>query len=111
MTTTTRWIAAVLVGLTCAFLASPALAQRVPLPTLFSERARFAERPVTVEGMVTFASAPGGGGQRFTLMDGGATVDVAAVGGLPVKVGDRVEVEGTYKAGPHLIHAFRVTLR
>lgn len=106
-----RIIAAALLGLGCLLAAGPALAQRVPLPTLFAERARFAERAVTVSGTVAFAAAPGGGGQRFTLVDAGATMDVVAIGGLPVKPGDRVEVEGIYKLGPNHIEAFRVTLR
>jgi len=108
--TNRRWIAASLLGLACVLAAVPALAQRVPLPTLFSERARFAERTITVEGTVAFASPPAVG-QRFTLIDGGATVDVVARTGFPVKVGDRVEVEGVYKPGPNLIDAFRVTVR
>ena len=108
--TNRRWIAASLLGLACVLAAVPALGQRVPLPTLFSERARFAERMITVEGTVAFASAPGVG-QRFTLVDGGASVDVVARAGFPVKVGDRVEVEGIYKPGPNLIDAFRVLVR
>jgi hypothetical protein len=104
-------IAAALLGLGCLLAAGPALAQRVPLPMLFSERSRFAERTVTVSGTVAFAGAPGGGGQRFTLMDAGVTMDVVAIGGFPVKPGDRVEVEGIYKLGPNLIEAFRVTVR
>ena len=108
--TNRRWIAASLLGLVCVLAAVPALAQRVPLPTLFSERARFAERTITVEGTVAFASPPGVG-QRCTLIDGGATVDVVARAGFPVKVGDRVEVEGVYKAGSNLIDAFRVMVR
>ncbi len=110
--TNRRWIVASLLGLVCALAAVPALAQRVPLPTLFSERARFAERTITVEGTVAFASPPStAGGQRFTLVDGGASVDVLARTGFPVKVGDRVEVEGIYKPGPNLIDAFRVLVR
>ena len=110
--TNRRWIAASLLGLACVFAAVPALAQRVPLPTLFSDRARFAERTITVEGTVAFAAPLGSAaGQRFTLIEGGATVDVMAVAGFPVKVGDRVEVEGVYKPGPNLIQAFRVTVR
>lgn len=108
---TRRWIAVSFLGFACLLAAGPALAQRVPLPTLFTERARYAERPITVEGTVAFASPPAGVGQRFRLIDGGATVDVMATGGFPVKVGDRVEVEGIYKAGPNLIEAFRVTVR
>ena len=104
-------IAATLLGLGCLLAAEPALAQRVPLPTLFSERARFAERAVTVSGTVAFAAAPGGGAQRFTLVDAGVTMDVVAMGGFPVKPGDRVEVEGIYKLGPNHIEAFRVTVR
>lgn len=91
--------------------AGPALAQHVPLPTLFSERARFAERMVVVTGVVAFASAPGGGAQRFTIMDGGVTMDVVATGAFPVRPGNRVEVEGVYKLGPNSIEAFRVIVR
>ena len=95
-----------------SLLASPALAQIVPLPTLFSERARFADRTVIVVGVVAFSSPPTGASQRFTIQDGGATVDVLAVGaGMPVRPGLRVEVEGVYKLGPNSIEAFRVTLR
>ena len=108
--TNRRWLAASLLGLACVLNAAPAVAQRVPITTLFSDRARFAERMVTVEGTVAFA-APPGVGQRFTLVDGGASVDVVARGGFPVKVGDRVEVEGIYKPGPNLIEAFRVLTR
>jgi hypothetical protein len=106
-----RMIAASLLALACVVAAGPALAQRVSLPTLFSERSRFAERAVTVSGMVAFASAPAGGAQRFTIVDGGVTMDVVATGAFPVKPGTRVEVEGIYKLGPNLIEAFRVTLR
>lgn len=109
--TTRRWIAASLFGLACLLAAVPAIAQRVPIPTLFSERGRFAERTITVEGTVAFVSPPAGVGQRFRLIDGGATVDVTAPSGFPVKVGDRVEVEGVYKVGPNLIEAFRVSVR
>ena len=108
--TNRRWIAVSLLSLACVLAAVPALAQRVPIPTLFSERARFAERMSTVEETVAFASAPGIA-QPFTLGDGGASVDVVARAGFPVKVGDRVEVEGTYKPGPNLIDAFRVLVR
>ena len=109
--TTRRLIAASLLGLACVLTAGPALAQRVPLPTLFSERNRFAGQTIMVTGQVAFASPPTGSGQRFTLIDGGATVEVVTLGNFPVKVGDRVEVEGIYRLGPNLIEAFRVMLR
>jgi len=107
-----RAITMTLLALVCLVAsAPPAAAQQVPLPTLFSERARFAERTVIVVGTVAFASPPTGGAQRFTIQDGGATVDVISPGGPPVRVGNRVEVEGVYKIGPNSIAAFRVTLR
>jgi hypothetical protein len=49
---------------------------------LFSERARFADRTITVVGVVAFSSPPTGASQRFTIQD-----------------------------GPNSIEAFRVTLR
>jgi hypothetical protein len=97
--------------LACLLAAGPVAAQPVPLTTLFAERARFAERVVIVGGTVTFASPPAGGAQRFTISDAGASMDVLALSGVPVRVGTRVEVEGTYKLGPNAIEAFRVTLR
>ncbi|HKZ06212.1 MAG TPA: hypothetical protein VJU81_12145 [Methylomirabilota bacterium] len=107
-----RTITLALVALACLLAsAPPAGAQQVSLPTLFSERARFAERTIIVIGTVMFASPPTGGAQRFTIQDGGATVDVVATTGPPVRVGARVEVEGVYKLGPNSIAAFRVTLR
>lgn len=107
-----RAITMALLALACLLaVAAPAAAQQVPLTTLFSERARFAERTIIVVGTVAFASPPTGGAQRFTIQDGGATVDVIAPTGPPVRVGNRVEVEGVYKLGPNSIAAFRVTLR
>jgi hypothetical protein len=107
-----RLITMALLALACLVAAAPpAVAQQVPLTTLFTDRARFAERTIIVVGTVMFASPPTGGAQRFTIQDSGATVDVIATTGPPVRVGARVEVEGIYKAGPNSIAAFRVTLR
>jgi hypothetical protein len=107
----TRFIAAVLLGLACTLAASPLAAQPVPLSILTTDRTRFADRPVIVLGTVGIVAAPAGGVQRFTLTDGGATVDVRAPGGVPVQPGSRVEVEGIYRYGANLIEAFRVMLR
>lgn len=107
----TRTIVAALVTLACVFAGVLAEAQVVPLTTLFTERARFAERPIVVVGTVGIVAAPAGGAQRFTLNDGGVSIDVVARGGMPVHPGNRVEVEGIYRLGPNLIEAFRVMLR
>ncbi len=106
----TRIIAAAFVAL-ALLAAGVAEAQVVPLTTLFSERSRFAERTVMVVGTVGIVAAPAGGAQRFTLVDGGVSIDVVARGGVPLHPGNRVEVEGVYHLGPHLIEAFRVMLR
>jgi hypothetical protein len=107
----TRTIVAAFVALACVLGGAIAEAQIVPLTTLFTERARFAERPIVVVGTVGIVAAPAGGVQRFTLNDGGVTIDVVARGGMPVHPGNRVEVEGIYRLGPNLIEAFRVMLR
>ena len=106
-----RTIVTALVTLACVLAGALVEAQPVPLTTLFTERARFAERPVVVVGTVGIVAAPAGGVQRFTLTDGGGSIDVIARGGMPVHPGNRVEVEGIYRLGPNLIEAFRVMLR
>jgi hypothetical protein len=106
-----RLMAVLLLTLAALASANPALAQPVKLSVLMMERARFDRQNVIVAGSVTFAAAPGGASQRFTIMADGMTVDVVATGAFPVRPGLRVEVEGIYRNSSNLIEAIRVTPR
>ena len=116
LTVLSLWLAALAAPLPLP-LASPAMAQPLSLQMIARDPARFDHRHLILTGSIGFIEAGSAStsmgipGQAFTLIDGGMSIRV--VGPIPgtVRMGDRVEVEGTYSMAGNLIEAIRVTPR
>ena len=99
------------VGLLAFALSVAGVADAQPLGQITRDPARFDRRHVFVNGTVGFIEPATGDRQAFLLMEAGAHVRVLAPAQMPVRSGDRVEVEGTWNAVGSYIDAVRVSMR